>query len=53
MLQEFKQLEDAALRVLEAVKETQELLAAKEEELDDIRKDFEKKQKEVKTCTCI
>lgn len=46
-LQEFKQLEDAAFRVLEAVERTKAELEAKGEELAAIRADFEEKKKEV------
>ncbi|GAB4818756.1 hypothetical protein N2152v2_005802 [Parachlorella kessleri] len=46
-MKEFKGLEDAALKVLEAVRDTQQLLADKEEELNAIRAEFEQKQKEV------
>ena len=44
---EFKALEDAAFKVLEVVKCTQEVLAAKEAELSAIRDEFEKRQREV------
>lgn len=46
-MQEFKQLEDAAFRVLEAVERTKAELEAKGEELAAIRADFEEKKKEV------
>ena len=44
---EFKALEDAAFRVLEVVKATQDVLAAKETELNAIRAEFEERQREV------
>ena len=47
-MQEFKALEEAAFRVLEAARETQALLGAKEGELGTIRAEFEAKQKEVR-----
>ncbi|KAL4452508.1 hypothetical protein ABPG75_008170 [Micractinium tetrahymenae] len=46
-MQEFKQLEDAAFRVLEAVERTKAELEAKGGELAAIRADFEEKKKEV------
>lgn len=44
---EFKALEDAAFKVLEVVRTTQEVLTAKEGELNAIRTEFEARQKEV------
>lgn len=44
---EFKSLEDAAFKVLEVVKATQEVLAAKEAELATIRAEFEERQRQV------
>ena len=44
---EFKALEDAAFKVLEVVKATQEVLVAKEAELNTIRAEFEERQREV------
>ena len=46
-LQEFKLLEDAAFKVLEAVEGTKAELAAKEVQLGAIRTEFEQKKKEV------
>ena len=46
-LQEFKQLEDAAFKVLEAVERTKGELGAKEGTLAAIRAEFEQKKKEV------
>lgn len=46
--QEFKQLEDAAFQVLEAVERTKAELEAKGGELAAIRADFEEKKKEVR-----
>lgn len=46
-MSEFKALEDAAFRVLEVVKSTQDLMAKKECELAQIRNDFEEKQRHV------
>ena len=46
-LQEFKSLEDAAFKVLEAVEATKAALAAKDVELTAIRAEFEQKKKEV------
>jgi hypothetical protein len=46
-LQEFKLLEDAAFKVLEAVEGIKAELAAKEVQLGAIRTEFEQKKKEV------
>lgn len=46
-LQELKDLEEAALKVLEAVEATKEALAAKDVELTAIRTEFEQRKKEV------
>ncbi|KAI3438320.1 hypothetical protein D9Q98_000754 [Chlorella vulgaris] len=46
-MQEFKALEDAAFRVLEAVEATKASLAAKDTQLTAIRTEFEKKKAEV------
>ncbi|KAK9829009.1 hypothetical protein WJX72_003379 [[Myrmecia] bisecta] len=45
--EQFKELEDAAFKVLQDVKQTEGLLAEKEEVLATIRAEFERKQKEV------
>lgn len=45
--EEFKALEDAAFKVLEVVRATSEVLAAKEAELAEIRSEFETRQREV------
>ena len=44
---EFKALEDAAFKVLEVLRATQETLVSKEAELSTIRTEFEERQREV------
>lgn len=46
-MSEFKALEDAAFKVLEIVKATQDVLVSKEAELSTIRAEFEERQREV------
>jgi hypothetical protein len=47
ILQEFKELEESAFKVLEVVEAAKASLAVKDEELTAIRSEFERKKKEV------
>lgn len=46
-VQAFKEMEAAALEVLQAVREAEAALGEKDAELAEIRAEYEKKQKEV------
>lgn len=47
LLQEFKELEESAFKVLEVVEAAKTSLAAKDKELNLIRSEFDRKKKEV------